>query len=225
MRLRFKNRSGLPASEIEPLVRFAAKFFPTVTGAISIHVTKSRRLFGGMCYHHRTRIDISCRFTNEGLPWQRKNLGSFPQHEIPLAVPMPECRTWQDIFVMVAAHEFGHCTGPGTKWRKSRMERYCEARAAEVLAAFQTPEGQAEVAAMKAAMIQDAGKADEVAAERKAARGSPDAKLEHLAALKTKWERKAKLAATKLKKLRVRMKYWERKAAVGVAATKGDANV
>lgn len=221
MRLQIKNRSGVPDVEIEALTRYAASFFPTVTGKISVHVTKSQRLFGGCCYFGRQRIDIRCRFTNEGLPWTRKGqmLGYFPQHQIPLAAPMPECKTWRDIFVMVAAHEFAHCTGPGEKWRKSRREVYCEKRAAEVLAAFQTPEGRYEARRIEAEMIDASIQCAVKQKQQRAVVNSPDSKIAHLAALQAKWMRKAKLAATKIRKLKTRIKYWERKATLAIAAT------
>jgi hypothetical protein len=96
--------------------------------------------------------------------------------------------------------------------RRSRQEAHAEARATEILDEFRKPEARAWLFSRGA----EIAAARERERERRAERNAPWARLQRLEELKKKWERRKKLAATKLGKIAKRIKYYEGK--VDVAA-------
>jgi hypothetical protein len=112
-----------------------------------------------------------------------------------------------EAFVFLAAHELrhGHVDNHAlwSTGRNQGAEHDANHWAAETLAAFKL-----EWPAMRARIMADARRARIEAAmraererQRKAAKNAPETKLAHVLALKKTWQTKAKLAATKLKKL------------------------
>lgn len=208
MRLQIHNASKAPDSRIFALIRYAATFFPSVTGKVRVRFSETKnqgclcqRLWGGFCRRSLVPFITVNSTLNDGhprLPFSTEVLGYFRSSQIPVA---PYSLTTPDeIILHVAAHEFAHLTSPGTRFRKSRIEVYCENRATEVLEASRTPEGQAWIAAERARMEAPSPEPTphDIEAEKRAAL---DKKAANVAAKLKRWQTKAKRAATAIKKL------------------------
>jgi hypothetical protein len=222
MRIKFFNHTSRPDSEVLPLFEMAASRFPTVTGTIKAHfracpggTINRKRLFGGRT-NCRTWIKVRVDFEGD-FPYACDKLAYFPQHEIPVAPYV--LNDWREAVIHVAAHEFAHCTVPGRTWRKSRKEVYCENRATEVLEYYRTQEAKDWLAARTEEI-----KASAIARQAKiAARKSPERRIEAKRELLAKWERKAKLAKTKIFKLKSSIRRYEKRMDVGMIAANGEA--
>ena len=226
MRLRIFNRSSAPDSRIHALIQFASEFFVSVTGRVRVTFTESRklgknyspapgktrenyqRLFGGHCAWNRHDPTISVRSTlNDNhpcLPFRREVLGYFPGCKIP--IQPYEHRSVDEIIIHVAAHEFAHLLPRGHKFRKSRIEVFCENRATEVLEAFRSPAGQSRYAALKAELELPAPAKPEIAPDEAVRQ-----EIEKLEARLKRWESKRKRAETAIRKLNQAIKYRHKK--------------
>lgn len=112
-----------------------------------------------------------------------------------------------EAFVFLAAHELRHGHADNhALWSTGRnqgAEHDANHWAAETLAAFKLewPAIRARIMADARARRVEAAMRAERERQRKAAKNAPETKLAHVLALKKAWQTKAKLAATKLKKL------------------------
>lgn len=245
MRIRFHNHTGKPDCEVLPLFELAAAQFPTVTGTIDVHFRQTklmksftytigkgvesgkegtyRKLYWGRT-NCRTWIKVLVDFDGK-FPYTIKQLPYFHQHKI--AIKPYTMNDWCECVFHVAAHEFAHCTQPGKKSvfgvinhrRKSRREVYCEDRATDALEVYRKPESQ-EWLSIRRGKLADAA---HLAWCAEKAKDTSSAKLEHKRRLTVKWERKAKLAKTKISKLKVAIKRYEKQidAQHGLAANAG----
>lgn len=229
MRLKIHNASKAPDSFVLPLIQYAASFFPNVTGNVVVTFRETnmptflkfnkedplnptttprpeaQKLLGGYCFHTGSkRGQISVRSTlnpqHPSLPLETKHLRYFAASRIPIQAYT--LRTPEEIIIHVAAHEFAHLTGRGSRYRKSRIEAHCENRATEVLEAFRTQTGQEAIAAARAALSAPAPERD-LDAEKAAEKA---AKIANLEARLKRWTSKAKRAATAIKKLNCALK-------------------
>lgn len=209
MRLKINNVSGIPDYEVLPIVRYAASFFG-FSGDVECAVKRtSRHHYYGTAWWSRRYCVLHIQKMEYKEPIKVDHLVYFRSHQIEIK-PF-ELRDWKESLVHLAAHEFAHLTKPGHNWRKSRREVYCENRATEVLEAYRTPEGQEKVGSDSRVIQTHVAAKECIETAKKIIASSPERKLDRLKELQSTWERKSKLATTKLKKIRKRIKYYEKK--------------
>lgn len=129
-------------------------------------------------------------------PFERTTLGYFRSHEIPLRKPY-RIDNWWELLVNIAAHEFAHCTPMGIMNRKSRIELFCEQKAAEAVELLRSPEGQAFIAEAQHATQERASRV----AQKQAYAKTPEFKLAQLRAREKRWITRSRRAVTALKKI------------------------
>lgn len=112
---------------------------------------------------------------------------------------------WREYFLNVVAHELEHTTKGNRRMRRSRQEIHAWNRGVEVVEASRLPEAQAVILARGAEIIAGAQHRQDRAALKK----SPEYKREQCEKLMAKWTRKQKLAQTKIRKLKTRIRYFE----------------
>lgn len=226
MKLQIYNASKATDSRIFSLIRFAASFFPTVTGRVTVEFSETKKpkglfknpdtadglpwiekpdlrrqkLLAGRCFYTRQIIAVRSTLneTHHQFPLETKTLRYFASSQIPInhyTLHNPD-----EVILHVAAHEFAHCLPRGQRFRKSRIETFCENRATEVLEASRTPEGQAWIAKERA-RIQAPPAEQPPVDESEQRRAVLEKKLANIAAKLKRWNTKAKRAATAIKKL------------------------
>jgi hypothetical protein len=172
-------------------------------------------LWGGYCSWNNKKVSVRATLNpnHPQLPYKTATLGYFrgstavTAHSSGIPIKPYELHTPNEIIVHVAAHEFAHVMPAGSKFRKSRIEVFCENRATEVLEAFRTPEGQQWIENWKAQQVKP--EAPKLAPEEKLA-----AELVSVEAKLKRWTTKAKRAATAIKKLERRKKHLLKKQSI-----------
>lgn len=226
--MKLKNTSRYSDAEVRVLVRFALAAVGGVaeTGEVAEVAVRNRAdAFSGHAYSGR-RVTVSVG-APETFPTQAHYADRgerFPSYEL---------RDYREALVVVAAHEFTHLAQfEGRRQRIAALHQRGEFEAAKTIRAerHSTRELQCEIAAVRALEAFRAARAEvdaEIAAavaaevgraEARRARGaaarSPEAKLKAIRGLQVKWERKLKMARTKLRKLAMRARYYEKRAAI-----------
>jgi hypothetical protein len=193
--------------DVEPYLRLAAKVVNTskkVTATVRYVRRDTWRWYSG--YGGGNRVMIRMPRDEAFRPFEKQTLGYFRSHNIPLRKPY-RIDNWWELLVSIAAHEFGHCTPMGIQNRKSRIELFCEQKAAEAVELLRSPEGQAFIAEAQRT-AQD--RASRVAA-RRAYSKTAEFKLAQLRLREKRWITRTKRAATALKKIRRTIKRLEKK--------------
>lgn len=205
-KLWLRNTSRYPDYEVWPLAKAA---YESIERSLHRHQTMPRIAVKFTNYSHtfRGRAYWSER-DEQGRDWKRilARVGAPDKFPVRRRDPrfksdMPEydCRTYREAIVMVIAHEIEHCLGtPGGKDGEFR----CAMAGWDAIDYFRKykSEIEAEMAAGKARQA----KARQSRAARLAQARRPEVrlakKLKELQAALSRWQRKSKLAATKVKK-------------------------
>lgn len=198
------NTSRYSNSEVRYLIGFALQSVgrKEVGRVREVRVTdKAHRVFGGRAWNCG---DIIVRVgAPEKFPFRRTWKG-WPNYEM---------RDWQEGMVGIAAHEFNHLSQYERQRRSfrrvSRSEMECEQAAKHAVEEF-----RGNVDRHVACMEQRKNRAAERSVktkERKLVARSPERKLANLEAALKRWQRKEKLAKTKIRGIRRKMKYYQRK--------------
>lgn len=211
MRVKVENKSTRPDEIVIALAEYAATFFPHVTGVVPVIVknAKSGRPHG-MCYGRRRCVIWIERIDNGKIQYPKTyDQMHYFRHANQSDVKPLTVMDWKEHLLAIIAHEMEHTTKGNIRMRRSRQEINAWNREVEVLEAFRMPENSAKVEERIKEILSSGVRKIEKAEFKK----SPEYKISQIDALLTKWCRKAKLAQTKIKKLKTRMKYFERKQA------------
>ncbi len=209
MRVKVINKSDRPDEILIPLAEYAAAFFPHRTGTVEVVFKTARSGYPrGRCYGRRT-----CYIWIERLgATQMKYPATFDQmhyfrHANHEAVKPLTAAGWKEYCLNVIAHEMEHTTKGNRLMRRSRQEIHAWNRGVQVVEASRTLEAQS-VLRKRGEEIVAAGLAK---IEKREAKKTPESKRAHLEGLMMKWFKKAKLAQTKIRKLKTRIRYYEKK--------------
>lgn len=209
-RVRVVNTSRYPTAVVRALVAFARG--TRRCGDVAVNVKNCRYAFAGRCY---SRVPALSRRKGDRLVVVRIGApGRFPlTTKYPGLVTAPEYvfRDWEEALVGVAAHELTHAMQFETRSPRSEIEAE---RAA--LRAVERFRAERETLGLGALEEGERAAADARAAARAEKRG-PAAKRAKVAADMKRWEAKAKLAETRLAKLRRRLRDLDRRAATAAA--------
>lgn len=215
MRVKIENKSSRPDETVIALAEFAATFFPHVTGIIPVTVKNSRRMncARGVCRGRRACviwIPLKYEFDSEDKRYPKtfKQMHYF-RHANQDDVKTVTLADWKEELLAIIAHEMEHTTRGNRQMRRSRQEVHAWNREVEVLEEYRKPEVQASIQKRIEEILASRLRKIDKAQEAK----QPEAKIVHLSGLKDKWLRKLKLAQTKIRKLNIRIKYFERKSA------------
>jgi hypothetical protein len=210
-RVRVINTSRYPAAVVRKLVAFARG--EKRCGDVAVNVKNSRYAFAGRCY---ARVPALSRRKGDRLAVVR--LGApdrFPcsaRYAKFATAPEYEFRDWQEALVGVAAHELAHAMQFETGSPRSEIE-------AEHAALRAVERFRAERASLGLDALAERERAEEEArrAER-ADKRSPEARRRKIEEDILRWERKARGAQVRLKKLQRRLRDHDRRAAARSAA-------
>ncbi len=213
MRLTIDNRSSRPQAEIVALCEFAATYFPHRPGTVPITIKNAKTRWDGKSYTRgRCYGGRRCIVWVEKAESQYTYPAEFDQmhyfrHANHERVQTLTAINWQEYFLNVVAHELEHTTKGNRAMRRSKQEIHAWNRGVEVVEASRTPEAQASILARIAEL--------EAGAQRNILKGefkqSPEYKRQQCENLLNKWLRKQKLATTKIRKLKSRIKYFEKR--------------
>lgn len=214
-RVRIVNTSRYSTAVVQALVTFARG--TKRCGDVAVNVKNTRCAYAGRCY---ARVpSISPRQGDRLVIIRIGAPERFPRHvKYPGLVTAPEYefRDWQEAMVGVAAHELAHAMQFETRSPRSEIEaEHAAMRAVERFRAERAALGLEGLEARERAA--DAVRVSARAVAR-AAKQSPAAKREKVLADLKRWESKAKLADTKLTKLRRRLRDLDRRIAALPAA-------
>jgi hypothetical protein len=209
MKIRLNNYTD---EDVMPYLDLAAKVIHGVHVNVSVTV-RFHRINAwrarSTCWWDARRIRLILPRRDTFSAYERDTLGYFHQHQIPLHVPY-SIATWEENLVRVAAHEFAHMTPAGHNHRKSKIELFCEKKAAEAIKLLRSEDGQA--------FIRDYHKGDHERAKARAAKAqakaeyqsSTEGKRDRLIAAQKRWQTKAKRAGTALRKLERQLRRLDR---------------
>lgn len=214
MRVQFLNMSCRGTAHLAALTDYAASFFPHRPGKVYVTIKNARASSRGMC-HGKTRCTVWLALaTNDcKYPVTFDKMHYF-RHANQENVKPITLNNWAEYALAIIAHELEHTTKGNQKMRRSRQEIHAWNREVEVVEASRTPEGVADIAKRFCEYVS----IETHRFNREDKKKTPEYKLQHIIELQTKWQRKLKLAQTKIRKLKVRAKYFEKKAAANVAA-------
>jgi len=198
------NTSRYPTSDIRYLVHFALQSVGRneVGKRVRVRVTnKMYRAFGGRAMGRRyviVRVGAP-----ESFPFKR-NRDGWPKYEM---------RDWRECVVAVAAHEFNHLSQFERQARTYRhvklSEVECEHAAKQAVEEFRA-DIEKHVACMDDRVKRAADRYEKTREKRREAK-SPQGKLARLEEILKRWQRKEKLAKTKIRGIKRRMKYYQRR--------------
>ena len=209
MRVQPVNKSSRPDVDVLPLAMYAASFFPHRSGAVPVEIKNSRRgRPHGICRGGGRRCVVWIEREGEQKYPQTFDKMHYFRHASVDVLPLT-VNSWQEWCLSIIAHELEHTTKGNRLMRRSRQEKHAWNRSVEVVEASRTPEGQAIIAAFTEEIRQRSDRQEKTVEFKK----SPQAKAARVDKLLTKWQRKLKLAQTKIRKLRTRQKYFEKKIA------------
>ncbi len=220
MRIKIVNRSSRPDDVIVPLVEFAAKFFPHRSGQVSVVIKNTRDGLYGHRPHGKCYGGARCIVWVEPPGHEYTYPKTFDQmhyfrHANHEDVKPLTANNWMEYCLNVIAHELEHTTKGNLRMRRSRQEIHSWNRGVEVVEAFRSEDG------LK--FFYDRQREIKVSQEHKIIKGnfkkSPEYKRQACEKLLEKWTRKQKLAQTKIRKLKTRIKYFEKRELA--AASKG----
>ncbi len=213
MRIKVHNLSDRPNEVIIALCEFAASFFPHRPGTVPVTIKNAKkRWYGksatrGRCYgSSRCIVWVERAGLENTYPVEYDQMHYF-RHANHDAVKTMTAANWQEYFLGVVAHELEHTTKGNSRMRRSRQEIGAWNRGVAVVEASRTPEAQAIIQARTAEIIASGQKQVDKANFKK----SPEYKRQQCEKLMEKWARKAKLASTKIRKLKMRIKYFEKR--------------
>lgn len=212
MRVYFTNTTGSEDAHLHALADYAASFFPHRTGKVYLAVKRGKRSHG-VCIGRSHCTVWLAKPGAVAYPKTFEQMHYF-RHANHDEVKTLTCNDWWERALSIIAHEFEHTTKGNCKMRRSQQEIHAWNRSVEVVEASRTREGQTDIAARFTEYVA----AEAACANRVATKKTPEFKLQRIIELQIKWQRKLKLAQTKLRKLKVRAKYFEKKAAANVAA-------
>lgn len=222
MRIETTNKSDKLDAVIFALADYAATFFPHRSGLVPVIVKNGKRSHG-VCYGKRRCVIWlrCCRLHGEeSFPQVFEQMHYF-RHANHEKVKTLTCNTWEERALSIIAHEMEHTTDGNRKMRRSRQEIHAWNRSVEVVEASRTPEGQKfieeRISFYRARQL--------AVLTKQETKKSPQSKQEQCEKLLLKWQRKMKLAQTKIRKLKTRIKYFEKRSAACEAAQKADAQI
>lgn len=205
-RVRVTNTSRYSTAVVRKLVAFARG--TERCGDVAVNVKNSRYAFAGRCY---ARVPALSRRTGDRLVVVRVGAPDrFPcsaRYAKFTTAPEYEFRDWQEAVVGVAAHELAHAAQFET--RRPRSEIEAEHAALRAVERF-----RAERASLGLDALAERERAGEEA--RRAARAenrSPEARRRKIEEGILRWERRARSAQARLKKLQRRLRDHDRRAA------------
>ncbi len=215
MRIKVENYSDRPDEILIPLAEYAATHFPHRTGIVPIIFKTARGgRPHGKCYgKRRCVIWIERLGAERGYPCAYDQMHYF-RHANQQNVKSLVTNDWKEYCLNVIAHEMEHTTDGNRRMRRSRQEIHAWNRGAEVVEASRTPEAQ-EFLKRRGEEIVASGLRKIIKADFKK---SPEYKRQQCEGLMQKWLRKHKLAQTKIRKLKARINYFEKREKI--AATK-----
>lgn len=191
----FKNSTVWPNYFLRRMLSFCCKELGMPVRAIrDVAFRNSRSSWGGSASYWRGRITV-CVGRAEHFPARGYRHGNGHQNTI---ADRTECLVW------VTAHEAAHCLQNGTKTRAQGgggSEIATEWHAKPVLEKFR---------AMRDALLAEWNEAPALAIKGPALTLTERRRAKAIADL-AKWERKLKLAKTKVKKLKTRVNYYNKK--------------
>jgi hypothetical protein len=215
-RLSIRNTSRYPDAVVKALVNFARD--DRDVGSISVEITDTKFTFRGRFHAPdsvRVRVGSPAHFPSVN--------NKYPGLK---TAPVYTLADWQEAIVAVTAHEFVHrmqylasrmqssgldLPHPGKKVRYSEID--ADRSALRTLERF-----RAERPAMGLELLEARERVEAEKAQRLTLASAPEAKRAKVEKAIKRWERKAKLAETYLKKLRRRLRALERSAAVSAEA-------
>lgn len=214
MKLTIVNRSGWPDWFVKPVARWiAARAGIDRAYQLNLVGTRDTRRLAGRAWGHCSRVRVHRRFSpHGGWPyttkyWKYKWSFTYQLHNR------------LEAFVDIVAHEMFHATGGHpSKFRKdgrtdvASMEMACERFSKATVEAFRV-----EWPALRAKCIAELRRDRDRRKAKVIAKSDPTPKLDRAAKNLANWQRKAKLAATKIKKYKQQVRYYEGR----VAAKKG----
>lgn len=198
--------------EIVPIIEWVASQFPSIVGHVTARIGRCKRQFwSGYAYPARKWIRAAVRFDEYAKPIEQKVNGYRRFAHLPIT-PYT-LHNPIEALVHVTAHEFAHCMGSNVRMRRSRQERHSEDMATTVLEAFRTPEAQAKIAQARRDMVAKSDWHIRKTLDARVFAASDECKMQKLFTAEKRWTRKAKLAATKLKKIQRAIKRLQLKVA------------
>jgi hypothetical protein len=209
-RIRIVNTSRYPSAVVRRLLAFARGSMSC--GDVAVNVKNCGFSFAGRCY--------------QGVPSLSKRKGDRlvvvrigAPHHFPLTTryrglktaPVHAYRDWQEAMVGLAAHELMHATQFETKSPCSEVE--AEYAALHAVERFRAARASLDLDALE---VRERTATDARAAARSAKR-APEVRREKIAADLKRWEIKAKVAETRLAKLRRTLRDHDRRVAARAA--------
>ncbi len=224
MRIKVENLSDRPNEIIVPLCEFAASFFPHRPGTIPIVVKNAKkRAYNdkgaprGVCYGgYRCMIFVEKLGQEMTYPAEFDQMHYF-RHANHDAVKTLTVADWKEYFLNVVAHELEHTTKSNRLMRRSKREVHAWNRGVEVVEASRAPEAQATIKQRGEEILASGLRQIEKGEFKK----SPEFKRQQCEKLMLKWVRKQKLAATKIRKLKSQIKYFERRESIAASKAAG----